>query len=88
MFNKTKYITFEGQNTEDILIFGGTTTHAEIARCMGLREGDVLGAGFMDVYVDASGNPRATCYGKSVSLDVECRDTEDSWLAEMALGLK
>jgi len=72
MSNKVKYINFEHIG---LVMFEGTIDHSSMAKNIGFK---VLSAGFVNLpFEDSLGN-KPTCFGKSVSLNVESspKDTE------------
>ena len=74
---RTKYIIFEDNGLEDIIVFSGLQKHDSIARRLGLRP---ISAGFF--VIDADGIPK--CYGESTSLKLESRE-EDTKIAKRAI---
>ena len=75
---ETKYII----HTDRIpIVFPETINHADMARNMGWKKEDIIGAGFV-VVVDHSYN----CYGESVSLRVKSRVEEDEKILNRYLG--
>ena len=63
------------------IVFPEIINHSDMARNMGWKREDIIGAGFVFV-VDGSYN----CYGESVSLRVECRGVEDDKILNRYLG--
>jgi len=83
--SKTKYIVYKDGIEEEIVIFGCTQNHVDVALKMNLRDGDVVGAGFVNIYKDANGEIVINCYGESTSLEIESRGNKDTFLAKFAL---
>jgi hypothetical protein len=76
---KAKYII----HTDWIpIVFPETINHADMARNMGWKKEDIIGAGFFYLGEDYS----YTCYGESVSLRVKSRGEEDEKILNRYLG--
>jgi hypothetical protein len=73
MFGTMKYITFEGPMFQEIIIFVNTWDHSIFADRMGIKQEDIIGAGFIQCNRD---NPEPSCYGKSVSLKVSAHEND------------
>lgn len=82
MINRTKYIIFDSGLNDEIVIFSDMQEHAHIARGLGM----IVSAGFISIGFNEDGQLDASCFGKSVSLDVESRPEIDSKIARKALG--
>jgi len=63
------------------IVFPETINHADMARNMGWKREDIVGAGF--VYVNGDSY---NCYGESVSLRVKSREEEDVKILNRYLG--
>ncbi len=75
---KAKYII----HTDWIpIVFPEIINHADMARNMGWKKEDIVGAGF--VYVD---DDSYNCYGESISLNVKSRCEEDEKILNRYLG--
>jgi len=75
---KAKYII----HTENIpIVFPEIINHSDMARNMGWKKEDIIGAGF--VYVNGDSY---NCYGESVSLRVKSRGEEDVKILNCYLG--
>jgi hypothetical protein len=63
------------------IVFPETINHSDMARNMGWKREDIIGAGF--VYVE---HDSYNCYGESVSLRVENRGEKDNKILNRYLG--
>jgi len=79
MFDDAKYIVFEDNGLEDIVIFSILQTHNVMAHRLRFR---AISAGFIRISDD--GEP--VCYGKSESLRLDSRALEDTSIAKRALN--
>jgi len=77
---RTKYIVFDFDAIEDMIIFSGLHTHDQIANNF-LRY-TPISAGFIEIN---DGKP--FCYGKSISLELESREI-DTKIALRVLNLQ
>lgn len=85
---KKKYIVVDHPKAGIIAqTFHGCLVHAEMARASYLREGDVLGAGFYDVFVAANGEVDIRVHGRSESLNIDSRPEDREYIAKQ-LGLE
>ncbi len=79
-----KYIVL---NERNIIIFDATLTHKEVAAGF-LANSKVTSAGFIITVVDTKTNEvRASCFGRSVTLDIGSKYEDDERLAKFALGI-
>lgn len=86
--SKKKYIVVDHPKAGIIAqTFHGCLIHAEMARASYLREGDVLGAGFYDVFVAANGEVDIRVHGRSESLNIDSRPEDREYIAKQ-LGLE
>lgn len=77
-----KYIVFEEDGLEDIVIFSKLVNHSDMASRIGKK---VLGAGFVRLGMDtASDHIVGVCHGESISLNMKSRP-EDSILLNRRL---
>ena len=83
--SKVKYIVFNDDRLEDIVIFSELQTHSEIAHGL---PGEVVSAGFIRIFSDGEIDVRVECYGESISLEVESRPEQDTKIARRALNLQ
>ena len=79
MFNNTKYIVFEENFIEEMLIFSPLLQHDYVTRRMNIKP---ISAGFITIH---DNEPR--CFGKSISLGLESRGEADSKVAKRVLKL-
>lgn len=77
-----KYITFSDNGCENIVIFGNTMKHVDVATSLGLSV--VLGAGYINGFL--SGDLK--CFGDSLSLDIKSRGSEDIKIMRKQWALK
>lgn len=85
--NKTKYIVFKDGHCEEIIIFGSTMTHYDVADQMQLSDAIILSAGFVGIGVNLHNEIEVKCYGRSESLGIKSDHERDSFLAQQALGM-
>jgi len=85
--NKTKYIVFLNGYNKEIIIFGCTMTHVEVAQQMQLSDANILSAGFVSVGMNSHNEIEVNCHGRSESLGLKSDQERDSFLALHALGL-
>ena len=82
---KAKYITHTAKyiiHTDWIpIVFPEIINHSDMARNMGWKKEDIVGAGF--VYLE---DYSYICYGESVSLRVKSRGEEDEKILNRYLG--
>lgn len=83
---QTKYIVFTGPYTEEMLIFGDTLKHSDVAIRMGVLN-NMISAGFLHISLDEEGSPTVKAYGESTSLEVKARPEKDTYLAQRVLVL-
>lgn len=76
---RQKYIVFKTGNLEDIVTFSELMGHNDFARALGNQK--VLSAGFIEVYVDHNGQLACTCFGRSVTLELDSRGDLDTQVA-------
>jgi hypothetical protein len=76
---ETKYI-IHANNIP--IVFPEIINHSDMARNMGWKKEDIIGAGFVYLGEDYS----YTCYGESVSLRVKSRGEEDEKILNRYLG--
>jgi hypothetical protein len=86
--SKVKYIVVEGSFRE-MIIFGDTKQHADIAQKFKNEYNEIVSAGFLSVgYADVGSNAIAVrAYGESVSLGLKSDPNRDSKLAGRTLGI-
>jgi hypothetical protein len=80
MFWKAKYIIADGNIP---IVFAEVITHADMARNIGAKSDQIVGAGF--VYIQDDGYK---VYGESVSLQVKSRGADDERILNKYLGGK
>jgi hypothetical protein len=77
---KQKYIRFkkiDGIN-DVIIVFPVILDHKKFARQLGHDKEGIVSAGFVSICESEMGNPKYTCFGRSVSLDLESIPDEDA----------
>lgn len=84
----TKYIVYETYSTSEMVIFGATQEHAQVALKLGVKP---VSAGFLNFNIEkdeyGQNVPVANAYGESVSLDIKSRPEIDSHLANRILSI-
>lgn len=65
----------------EIIIFGEIMQHSDF------KLFNPISAGFISFGINEHGNPTCSCYGKSISLQLESIPKMDTMLAKMQLGL-
>ena len=65
----------------DIIIFSAAMNHSDFRHMNPIR------AGFISIGVDKEGNPDCSCYGRSISLDMESDPIKDTLKAKLILNL-
>ena len=65
----------------DIIIFSAAMNHSDFKHMNPIR------AGFISIGVDKEGNPDCSCYGRSISLDMESDPQKDTLKAKLILNL-
>jgi len=93
--NNTKYIVYNVNDMEEMIIFSKTQIHSNVARQLGLKVSDIISAGFVSISIryeeheetglESESIITARCYGESVSLGIKSRQKEDTWLAKRLL---
>ena len=87
-FTKTKYVVVDHPKVGEIaIVFPGCLTHSEMARSSYLREGPVVGAGFVWLGTDKAGQPTASVYERSESLNIGNRGELDEAVILKSIGL-
>jgi hypothetical protein len=76
--NKVKYIRTKD---DEIIIFGQIMQHSDF------RNFNPVSAGFISFGLNKEGNPTCSCYGHSVSLNLDSKEEEDTLLAKRQLGM-
>jgi len=87
--NKTKYIVYDDSLCAQILIFGPTLQHGDVADQMGVRD-RVISAGFLSIGIKDIDELEigVSAYGRSISLDIDSNPETDTFLARYALGFE
>jgi len=80
---ETKYIVYDSGLCEEMIIFGNTLQHADVARAMGVTP---LSAGFLNIGIDENNEVSVRAYGESISLKLESGE-HDTSIAARVLGL-
>jgi hypothetical protein len=65
----------------DIIIFSAGMNHSDFKHMNPIR------AGFISIGVDKEGNPDCSCYGRSISLDMESDPQKDTLKAKLQLNI-
>ena len=65
----------------DIIIFSAAMNHSDFRHMNPIR------AGFISIGVDKEGNPDCSCYGRSISLDMESDPQKDTLKAKLQLNI-
>ena len=76
--NKVKYIRTKD---DEIIIFGEIMQHSDF------RNLQPVSAGFISFGINKEGKPTCSCYGRSVSLNLDSNEEEDTQLAKLQLGM-
>ena len=76
---RTKYIRTKDN---EIIVFGEIIQHSDF------RNFNPVSAGFISFGINPeSKNPTCSCYGRSISLNLDSNEEEDTRLAKMQLGM-
>ena len=76
--NRVKYIrTID----DEIIIFGEIMQHSDFSNF------NPVSAGFISFGINKEGHPTCSCYGHSVSLNLDSKKEEDTQLAKLQLGM-
>jgi hypothetical protein len=76
---RTKYIRTKDN---EIIVFGEIMQHSDF------RNFNPVSAGFISFGIHPeSRNPTCTCFGRSISLNLDSNEEEDTRLAKMQLGM-
>ena len=78
MFTKVKYIITKDN---EIVVFGELMQHSDF------RHLDPIRAGFISFGVNGQGNPSCSCYGRSVSLQMDSDPEKDTAIAKRQLNM-
>jgi hypothetical protein len=78
MFTKVKYIITKDN---EIVVFGELMQHSDF------RHLDPIRAGFISFGVNSQGNPTCSCYGRSVSLQMDSDPEKDTLIAKRQLNM-
>jgi len=78
MFTKVKYIITKDN---EIVVFGELMQHIDFRHLGPIR------AGFMTFGVNSQGNPTCSCYGRSVSLQMDSDPEKDTAIAKRQLNM-
>ena len=76
--NRIKYIRTKDN---EIIIFGEIMQHSDF------RNFNPVSAGFISFGINKEGNPTCSCYGYSISLNLDSKEEEDTRLAKLQLGM-
>jgi hypothetical protein len=76
--NKVKYIRTKD---DEIIIFGEIMQHKDF------RNFSPVSAGFISFGINKEGNPTCSCYGESISLNMESNPEDDTMYAKRQLGM-
>ena len=84
MFKKAKYIILDDMTP---IVFPITLQHDEVARrfTVKLTQPEVTSAGMVELTV-TNGKPAFECYGRSISLDIDSKETDSATLNKMLGG--
>ena len=83
---KTKYIVYDSVLSAEMIIFGNTLQHADVADQMRVKH-LIISAGFLSVGTNAKGFTQVEAFGNSISLDVKSNEEFDSALAKKVLDI-
>jgi hypothetical protein len=75
---KQKYII---TSSKKIIVFSELLNHSDF------KDFNPIRAGFISFGVNKEGNPSCSCYGKSISLDLESNPEEDTKIAKQQLDM-
>jgi hypothetical protein len=78
MFTKVKYIITKDN---EIVVFGELMQHSDFRHLGPIR------AGFISFGVNKHGNPTCSCYGRSVSLQMDSDSEKDTAIAKRQLNM-
>jgi len=78
MFTKVKYIITKDN---EIVVFGELMQHSDF------RHLDPIRAGFISFGVNSQDNPSCSCYGRSVSLQMDSDPEKDTAIARRQLNM-
>ena len=76
--SKVKYIRTKDN---EIIIFGEIMQHSNFRRF------NPVSAGFISFGINKEGNTTCSCYGESISLNIQSNPEEDTLYAKMQLGM-
>lgn len=76
--NRVKYIRTKDN---EIIVFGEIMKHSDFKIL------NPISAGFISFGINKEGNPTCSCYGRSISLDLDSKPEEDTILAKSQLGM-
>ena len=76
--NRVKYIRTKN---DEIIVFGEIMQHSEF------RNFNPISAGFISFGLNKEGNPTCSCFGESISLNLDSKQEEDTLLAKRHLGM-
>jgi hypothetical protein len=66
-------------NDKKIIVFSGLNNHSDFEKF------NPVSAGFIRFEIDIEGNANCICYGKSISLQMDSDENEDTMLANMQI---
>lgn len=78
MYLKQKYVI---TSSGIIIVFPELLNHSDF------KDWNPTSAGFISFGVNKQGNPTCSCYGASISLELESNPEEDTKLAKKQLGM-
>ena len=78
-----KYVITELNGMVNVHILAAHEQHCDFINIYN----DIVSAGFFQIFVNANGAPDISCYGKSVTLEVESRPEIDSRLLQRFFNL-
>ena len=80
----TKYIVFDSGIDAEMMIFGSSLQHVDVAAQMKITD-SLISAGFLNIGINSFGEIFVEAYGKSISLDIGSIVEFDSQLAKKVL---
>ncbi len=80
----TKYIVFDSGIDTEMMIFGSSLQHVDVAAQMKITD-SLISAGFLDIGINSKGKIFVEAYGNSLSLDIESIVEFDTELAKKVL---